>query len=98
MCPRYAITVVDASTEHAVIKRSCFQYEYQPKRFYKSVDLYIYDMPTASMLNIWTSATEDTTLVGAMVTPNPALKATQNGYLLDWTVTDISKSTTENTR
>jgi hypothetical protein len=95
MCPRYAIAVVDASAEHAVIKRSCFQHEYKPKRFYKSVDFYIYDMPTASMRNIWTAATEDTTLAGAMVTPNPSLKATTQGYLLDWTVTDISKSATE---
>lgn len=95
MCPRYAISVIDASVEHAVIKRSCFQYEYKPKRFYKSVDFYLYDVPTASMRDIWTAATEDTTLAGALVTPNPALKATKNGYLLDWTVTDISKSVTE---
>lgn len=95
MCPRYAIAVVDASAEHAVIKRSCFQYEYKPKRFYKSVDFYIYDIPAASMRNIWTAATEDTALAGAMVSPHPALKATKNGYLLDWTVTDISKSATE---
>ena len=98
MCPRYALAVVDASAEHVVVKRSCLQYEYKPKRFYKSVDFYIYDMPTASMRNIWTAATEDTTLAGAMVTPNPVMKATKNGYLLDWTVTDISKSATEKYR
>lgn len=95
MCPRYAIAVVDASPDHAVVTRSCFQHAYKPGRFYKSVDFYIYDRQTASMRNIWTGATEDTSLAGAMVTPNPTLKATPNGYLLDWTVKDISKSATD---
>lgn len=95
MCPRYAIAVVDASVEHALIKRSCFQYEYQPKHFYKSVDFYIYDVPTASMRNIWTAATENALLTGALVTPDPVLKPSKSGYLLDWTVKDISKSATE---
>lgn len=98
LCPKYALAVVDASAEHAIVKRSCFQYEYKPQRFYKGVEFFLYDMPTASMRSIWNAATEDTTLSGALVTPNPTLKLIKDGYLLDWTVTDISKSATEKYR
>jgi len=95
LCPRYAIAVVDASSTHAVIKKSCLQFEYKPKRFHKEIEYFLYDMPTGSMRSIWNAATEDTTLVGPMVTPNPVFRSTKNGYQLDWTVTDISKSATE---
>lgn len=92
LCPRYGVTIVDASYNHAVIKKSCFQYEYKPKHFYSGVEYFFYDMPTASMRSIWTASTEDTSLAGPLVSPNPIFKMTKSGYTLDWSVVDITNS------
>lgn len=92
LCPRYGITIVDASYNHAVIKKNCFQYEYKPRRFHTSVEYFFYDTPTASMRSIWTASTEDATLAGPLVSPNPVFKATKTGYTLDWSVVDITNS------
>jgi hypothetical protein len=95
LCPRYGISVVNASANHAVVKKSCFQYEYKPGRFYKNVEYFLYDNPTASMRSIWTASTEDTALSGPLVSPDPILKTNVEGYVLDWTVTDKTTSSSE---
>jgi hypothetical protein len=95
LCPNYAISVVDATSDIAVLKKSCFLFEHAPKRYYRDEQFYIYDRITATMRNIWDAALEDNTFEGPLVTPTPVVKPFKNGFQLDWTVTDMSKSATE---
>jgi hypothetical protein len=81
-----------ASSNHAVIQKTCFQHEYKPRHFYKSVEYLFYDMPTASRCSIWTASTEDMSLAGPLVSPDPVFKTTKNGYRFDWTVSDMTTS------
>lgn len=95
LCPNYAISIVDASSDFAIIKKSCFLFQYAPKRYYRDEQFYVYDGITSTMRNIWDAALEDNIFEGPLVTSTPVLKSSKNGFQLNWIVTDISKSETE---
>jgi len=95
LCPAYAVSVVDAGFDYAVIQVNCFLYQFAPKRFYGSEEFFLYDMQTASMRSIWDAGISDNSVQGRLVSPNPTVKKISNGYTLIWNVKDRSKSATE---
>ncbi|MEC5164229.1 MULTISPECIES: hypothetical protein [unclassified Janthinobacterium] len=83
LCPEYTITVNEASSSHAIIKKSCLRYNYKPGRYFMSVDYYLYDFEIAIMRNIWRSSVQiNSPLPEAK--PTPAVKKIKNGYRFDW--------------
>lgn len=95
LCPAYAVSVVDAGFDYAVIQVNCFLYQFAPKRFYGSEEFFLYDMQTASMRSIWDAGISDNSVQGPLVSPKPTMKKISNGYTLIWNVKDRSKSATE---
>ncbi|MTW10513.1 hypothetical protein GM658_07835 [Pseudoduganella eburnea] len=83
-CPLYIVQVIDASKEHALIRKTCPKFEYKPGRSFKSYDYYLYDRQTATMRDIWSaSAMENLSLLQS---PSPELSVsnTADGYKFQW--------------
>jgi hypothetical protein len=84
LCPKYHIQIVDASAKHAVIQKSCPRIQYKPDKFISGVTYYLYDVPTATMRNIWQSSAVGSKDPLPLAKPAPSMKIDGNGYLFDW--------------
>jgi hypothetical protein len=84
ICPGYSIQIIEASSAHALVRMTCFQYEYAPGRYNMGVDYYLYDAQTAVMRNIWRAAISDKHGRMPHARPTPSLKIIPNGYRFDW--------------
>lgn len=83
-CPKYQIEVVDATSEHAVIRKICPKYAYDQGHEFKSFDYYLYDRASATMRAIWSaSAIQNVSMLKAP-SPDPMVSPTANGYRYQW--------------
>ncbi len=84
LCPAYNIQVINASSIHAVVRKTCPKFEYKPGQAYKSYEYYLYDRQTATMREIWSaSAIENLSLLRSP-TPEPSVSINSDGYTFQW--------------
>lgn len=84
LCPKYNVSIVDASKTHAVIQKSCPRIQYKPGKFFSSVTYYLYDVPTATMRDIWQASAPGSKDPLPLANPVPVMKVTADGYFFDW--------------
>lgn len=80
MCRRYALRVIDASVDHAMIQKSCSLSEYRPGRFHKSTAYYLYDAPTHTMRLVWDSFASEKDAPSTAPSEKPNVLIVPNGY------------------
>jgi hypothetical protein len=83
-CPIYNLQVIDASADHAVVKKTCPMFEYKPGKEYKSYDYFLYDPKTASMREIWSASAIDNVSQLEAPRPEPIVAKLPNGYQFKW--------------
>lgn len=83
-CPKYQVEVVDASAEHAVVRKVCPKYEFGPGREFKSFDYYLYDRATATMRSIWSASAIQNASALKSPKPDPTVVPTAKGYKYQW--------------
>lgn len=84
LCPKYNLQIVDASDKHAVIQKSCPRIQYRAGKFFSGVTYYLYDVPTATMRDIWRASAVGSKDPLPLAEPVPSMKIIDNGYLFDW--------------
>jgi hypothetical protein len=84
LCPKYDIMIVDASNNHAVIQKSCHRIQYKAGKFYSGVTYYLYDVPTATMRDIWQASAPGSKDPLPLAAPVPVMKVAADGYFFDW--------------
>lgn len=91
-CPKYNIQVTEASSNHAILRRVCNEFEFRPNRFVASVDYFLYDVETATLRSIWHNevTTKDAPLPVAK--PIPTVRIAPNGYQFDWLAQSLNVS------
>lgn len=84
VCPLYNLKVVEASSEHAVVRKSCPRYEYAPNRFHMDAEYFLFDWRSLTMRSLWfaVSSSKDAPFPDA----KPPIKVVPiaNGYRFDW--------------
>lgn len=80
MCQRYALRVIDASANHAMIQKSCNLSEYRPGRFYKSTAYYLYDAPTHTTRLVWDSFASEANAPSTAPSEKPNVAIVPDGY------------------
>jgi len=83
-CPKYQLEVVDASSEHAIIRKICPKYVYAQGHEFKSFDYYLYDRQTATMRVIWSASALQNVSMLKMPIPDPVVTPTARGYRYQW--------------
>lgn len=83
-CPLYIVQVIDASQEHALIRKTCPKFEYKPGHSFKSYDYYLYDRQTATMRDIWSASAMENTNLLQSPTPELSVINTADGYKFQW--------------
>lgn len=83
-CPKYQIEVVDASAEHAVVRKICPKFEIGRGREFKSYDYYLYDRATATMRSIWSASAVQNVSFLKSPKPDPIVTPTSKGYKYQW--------------
>jgi hypothetical protein len=84
LCPKYNLQIVDASDKHAVIQKSCPRLQYRAGKFLSGVTYYLYDVPTATLRDIWRASAVGSKDPLPLAEPIPSMKIIDNGYLFDW--------------
>lgn len=88
VCPSYDISVIDASSNHAVILQRCIANDAPPGKMHFSRAYYLYDMKTATMINIWYSGDQVRKVPLAFLPPDPIVTTISKGYRVDWHYND----------
>lgn len=89
-CPKYSLTILEGHPTYAIIQKICQGFQSGPNLYHKSVDYLLYDMETADLVSIWSSAADDKKTPFPKAKPLPTVTATSKGYRFDWTGTDNS--------
>ncbi|WP_250471226.1 hypothetical protein [Caballeronia sp. GAFFF1] len=87
-CPDYSIRVISASPKHAVVLQMCTYPDAPPGKAHSTSSYYLYDMKTATMINIWYSGDQVRKVPLAFVPPDPIVTTINNGYRVDWHYND----------
>jgi len=83
-CPKYQIEIVDATAEHAVVRKICPKYAYAQGHEFKSYDYYFYDRASATMRAIWSASALQNVSMLESPKPDPVVSPTANGYRYQW--------------
>lgn len=84
-CPKYEVTIIDASIDHAIIKMICYASKNMHDEYYRSTDYFLYDSKAADMRSIWSAWAEDKGVNLPAPKPIPTIRKKPYGYQLDWT-------------
>ncbi|HEY0491475.1 MAG TPA: hypothetical protein VGD30_18340 [Telluria sp.] len=83
-CPEYDLKVLDASADHAVIRKTCPTYEYRPGRRYRGYEYYLYDQRSATMQQIWAASSMENVQQLGIPKPEPLVTMTPDGFTFKW--------------
>jgi len=83
-CPEYDLKVLDASADHAVIRKTCPVFEYRPGKKYRGYEYYLYDQKSSTMQQIWAASAMENVQQLALPKPEPAVAKTPDGFSFKW--------------
>lgn len=83
-CPEYDLKVLDASADHAVIRKTCPVFEYRPGKKYRGYEYYLYDQKSSTMQQIWAASAMENVHQLLMPKPEPAVTKTHDGFTFKW--------------
>lgn len=84
LCPDYTIKIIDASAEHAVIRKLCIEYEYKPNRYSAGATFYLYDIATHTMRSFMESRTAVKDDAVLFPKSNPSIVKLKDGFDVRW--------------
>jgi hypothetical protein len=84
VCPLYILQVIDASNDHAFIRKTCAGFEFKPGHWHKSFDYYLYDRQTATMREIWSASAIENLNLLVIPSPELSISKTADGYRFQW--------------
>lgn len=83
-CPEYDLKVLDASADHAVIRKTCPIFEYRPGRKYRGYEYYLYDQKSETMQQIWAASALENVQQLLLPKPEPIVTKTPDGFSFKW--------------
>jgi len=87
LCPEYAVDVIAAASQYAVVRKSCMLHEYKPGRYSMGATYYIYDAQTHTMRTIWQSQTNGRDDPFPDPDTEPTVAAMSDGIRINWKAT-----------
>jgi len=83
-CPEYDLKVLDASADHAVIRKTCPVFEYRPGKMYRGYEYYLYDQKSSTMQQIWAASAMENVQQLLLPKPEPVVTKTPDGFRFKW--------------